>query len=243
MIFLRGSDRVVRIAGYAVLREPSLYLKKIEEVKTRMRELENLRPLAPPLAYYTTFPGAALRVPGVSSVLGLCIAPTVSHPTVRLIGSPRRLISAEQCFKSSRRISHQPPPVLVPAVRCFSFETPHDHAKACSDVFRFLRFSVTSVSSCWFAACPKLTRSFPGVYPRRRAVSREMTRPAGASPDLRCLSFLLLICPRAQNLLESTCRGRQFKRRRRHIDRHSDFVIGHRATGLCPVPGRVIRTS
>jgi hypothetical protein len=33
MIFLRGSYRVVRIAGYDVLREPSLYLKKIEGSK------------------------------------------------------------------------------------------------------------------------------------------------------------------------------------------------------------------
>src|SRR5688572_29741119 len=41
--FLEGQGyRVVRIAGYDVLREPSLCLKRIEEeVKKRMRELEN----------------------------------------------------------------------------------------------------------------------------------------------------------------------------------------------------------
>jgi hypothetical protein len=40
------SYRVVRIAGYDVLREPSLCLKRIEEeVKKWMRELENPRPL------------------------------------------------------------------------------------------------------------------------------------------------------------------------------------------------------
>jgi very-short-patch-repair endonuclease len=40
--------RVMRIAGYDVLREPGLCLKKIEEeVKTRMRELENPSPPAP----------------------------------------------------------------------------------------------------------------------------------------------------------------------------------------------------
>jgi very-short-patch-repair endonuclease len=46
----RQGYRVVRIAGYDVLREPSLCLKRIEEeVKKRMRELENPspRPLSP----------------------------------------------------------------------------------------------------------------------------------------------------------------------------------------------------
>jgi very-short-patch-repair endonuclease len=44
----RQGERVVRIAGYDVLREPSLCLKKIEgEVKKRILALETPAPLAP----------------------------------------------------------------------------------------------------------------------------------------------------------------------------------------------------